>query len=589
MINIRLLGHPQILHDGEEIELKRRKALALLAFLAITRKTHSRDSLTALFFSDQEEKQARSGLRLLLTDLNKSALTDWLVIDRNTIALKEGDGLFIDVVHVLDLLNNAPTPSAMQEAIALYADHFMKGFTISGGTEFDHWQSTQTQVLQKKIIGALEQLVRYQVSTNNVNAVISTVERWLSIDPYYEMAQRQLMRAYVNAGQRAAALHQYTILEALLAQELNEEPQARTVELVEAIRNGDNIPLTEYALPVFGNLPPVPELVVGRENAIVEMRQRLAGTGDKDAPTSNTHIVQGWPGIGKTTLSALIAHDPHVHTLFPDGVLWTSLGETPDVFAELSVWANALDVDIHGVQGEDDLSSRIMTALKPKRMLIVVDDAWDAVHVTPFKVGGNKGAMIITTRINLVARELAARPEMIYKLPILSDEQSLELMRTLAPEVVASNPDDVVQLAHDLEGLPLALQVAGRLLRAEMSMGWGVKELLDELRNDTSLLAANAPADRMDTSDEVPLTVNALLRKSTDLLDDENRERFALLGVFAPKPAFFDLDAMQAVWATDTPRETVRTLVERGLLEPANEGQFQIHALLVMHAKSMFA
>jgi hypothetical protein len=32
----------------------------------------------------------------------------------------------------------------------------------------------------------------------------------------------------------------------------------------------------------------------------------------------------------------------------------------------------------------------------------------------------------------------------------------------------------------------------------------------------------------------------------------------------------------------------VRTLVERGLLEPAAGGRFQMHALLVMHARTMF-
>src|SRR5690606_23805374 len=128
------------------------------------------------------------------------------------------------------------------------------------------------------------------------------------------------------------------------------------------------------------------------------------------------------------------------------------------------------------------------------------------------------------------------------------------------PEAVSQNPQDALQLVHDLEGLPLALQVAGRLLRAEMSMGWGVGDLLTELRDGVRLLQSQAPVDRVDLALETTPTVAALLQRSTDLLDEPSRERFALLGVFAPKPATFDLDAMKDVWLADDPRPTVRLL-----------------------------
>jgi hypothetical protein len=37
----------------------------------------------------------------------------------------------------------------------------------------------------------------------------------------------------------------------------------------------------------------------------------------------------------------------------------------------------------------------------------------------------------------------------------------------------------------------------------------------------------------------------------------------------------------------DDPRPTVRVLVNRGLLEPLTGGRFQMHSLLVLHAKSL--
>ena len=82
-----------------------------------------------------------------------------------------------------------------------------------------------------------------------------------------------------------------------------------------------------------------------------------------------------------------------------------------------------------------------------------------------------------------------------------------------------------------------------------------------------------------------------LLKQSTDRLDEATRDRYAYLGAFAPKPATFDLDAMQAVWLADDLKDaktTARNLADRGLLEPIiGTGRFQMHAVLVLHAKSL--
>ena len=44
--------------------------------------------------------------------------------------------------------------------------------------------------------------------------------------------------------------------------------------------------------------------------------------------------------------------------------------------------------------------------------------------------------------------------------------------------------------------------------------------------------------------------------------------------------------AMAAVWNVQDPKPAARLLVNRGLLEPVSGGRFQIHALLVMHART---
>jgi hypothetical protein len=222
-------------------------------------------------------------------------------------------------------------------------------------------------------------------------------------------------------------------------------------------------------------------------------------------------------------------------------------------------------------------------------MLLIIDDVWHVEHAAPFRVASPQCATVMTSRLNDVAQALAARPTDVYRLPLLPEDSGLALLETLAPSVVAEHRDEARELIRSLEGLPLAIQVAGRLLENEARLGWGVRELLNELREGGNLLEATAPGDMVGRSKVAMPTIAALLQRSTDALDETTRQRFALLSVFAPKPATFDLAAMAVAWEVSDPKPSARILVNRGLLEPLSGGRFQMHALLVLHAQTLLA
>ena len=77
-LKLFLLDTPQLEIDGRPIELDRRKALALLAYLAVTEKSHSRDSLAALLWPDAGQNRARSTLRHHIWSLNQALGDGWL-------------------------------------------------------------------------------------------------------------------------------------------------------------------------------------------------------------------------------------------------------------------------------------------------------------------------------------------------------------------------------------------------------------------------------------------------------------------------------------------------------------------------------
>ena len=596
-INLYLFGLPRIVYQGRAIEVERRKALALVAYLALANLPQSRDVLATLLWPDLDQEHARAALRSTLPALTSLFPETWLTADRQTIQLKH-EAVWVDTSEFLALLVQSRSHqhppdtlcpdclSLLEHAIALYRDDFLTGFTLSDSVEYDDWQMFQRGWLRRECAGALRRVAGYYGGEGHYNEALVYARRWLSLDPLHEPAHRMLMQLYAANGQRAEALRQYQECVAILDTELATPPEEETTALYEAIKANiiTSLPKTAVISPAYGVLPPLPPLVVGRERALQNLKER-AGIGGELRPAT---VVQGWPGVGKSTIVAALAHDPDIAQAFPDGVLWTSLGEAPNLLAELMMWAEALHLTSPGqVPQLEMITAQLNAVLRDKRMLLIIDDLWQVEHAAPFKVGGHACALIMTSRLNDVAQALAPTSYDLYRLPVLTDEPALELLGILSPETVAGYPDEARKLVRDLEGLPLAIQVAGRLLQNEAHLGWGVGELLAELREGAKLLTAQAPGDMMGAGRDTTPTIAALLKRSTDLLEPEMRERFAYLGLFAPKPATFDLQAMAVTWDLSDPRPTVRVLVNRGLLEPVSGGRFQLHALLALHARSL--
>lgn len=375
-----------------------------------------------------------------------------------------------------------------------------------------------------------------------------------------------------------------SVIQDLTAQSVDSRP-------ILAVEIEKPIQLEVQNMPRPGSAPPTPSLIVGRKDDLQKLKGRLGiqSTHEPEHPVQILTAIRGWPGVGKTTIASALAYDPDISAAFPDGVLWVSLGQEPNLMSEIAAWGRALGTDeLLRALSLEEASAQLRALLRHRTALLIIDDVWESEHAVPFNVGGRACATIITTRLRNVADDLAPTPENVYLLSVLSDDESLELLSKLSPEVIAQYPDEALELAKELEGLPLALQVAGRLLNTEAGYGFGVRDLIVELHEGAKLLEAKAPPDRTDIANQTTPTIAALLQTSVERLDQETQDCYAYLGVFAPKPATFDLKAMKSVWQVDDPKPFARTLVDRGLLEYVHElERYQMHAVLVMHAKTL--
>jgi DNA-binding SARP family transcriptional activator len=250
---LHLLGPPRIEVNGEPVHIGRRKAVALLTYLAVTSARHSRDALATLLWPEQDQSRARAYLRVAFAELNRALAGAFLAVDRETAALDPDTDLWLDVDQFRERLatcethDHAPTEvcpdclSPLAEAVELYCDDFLAGFTLRNCPDFDEWQFFQTEGLRQELASALGRLIQGHSAQREYEAAIPYARRWLALDPLHEPAHRSLMILYARAGQRAAALRQYAECEKVLQQELGLAPEEETAKLYAAIKEGQDL------------------------------------------------------------------------------------------------------------------------------------------------------------------------------------------------------------------------------------------------------------------------------------------------------------------------------------------------------------
>ena len=82
-----LLGPPRIERDGTPVQMRRRKAVALLTYLVMTGSSHSREKLATLLWPESNQSRALANLRVALVALNDALGEGWLAIDRENVRL----------------------------------------------------------------------------------------------------------------------------------------------------------------------------------------------------------------------------------------------------------------------------------------------------------------------------------------------------------------------------------------------------------------------------------------------------------------------------------------------------------------------
>src|SRR5919106_1875886 len=158
------LGPPQINLDDRPIRTDRRKAVALLTYLALNHGEHTREFLSGLLWPDYNQAKAYSNLRRTIWEIHQAVGEDWLLADRETESL-ENDKIDLDVAQFQDLLSRARHQSditlripLLSDAVKLYRNHFLTGFSIKDAFPFNEWTYDESEELRRQLAEALTTL-----------------------------------------------------------------------------------------------------------------------------------------------------------------------------------------------------------------------------------------------------------------------------------------------------------------------------------------------------------------------------------------------------------------------------------------------
>ncbi len=319
-LDLRLLGAPQVEVDRVPVEADTRKALALLAYLAVSDAPRTREALGSLLWPDHDQTHAGAALRRTLSAARSAIGGRWLIPRGRVLQLETAD-LRCDLSEFRALIGSVTAHHLsgktvcdrcrrrLERAIALYRGDFLEGFSLRDSPEFDDWQALTATSVRTELADALLRLTDACAALGQYDVALRHARRWLALDPLHEPAHRRLMELRAANGDRAGALRQYRECVRVLDDELGVPPLPETTETYQRIAAGELLGAPVRVIPSIlsddvGRIAARPRFpLVGRS---AELGQLVASY-DASGASGRVAFVEGEAGIGKSRLAEELA------------------------------------------------------------------------------------------------------------------------------------------------------------------------------------------------------------------------------------------------------------------------------------------
>ncbi|MCY0938874.1 AfsR/SARP family transcriptional regulator [Streptomyces sp. H34-S4] len=461
-------------------------------------------------------------------------------------------------------------------------------------------------VLEERRLAAAEQLAEMRLALGEAGEVIGDLRTLIAQHPLRETLRGQLMLALYRSGRQADALAEYGHVRELLVEELGIDPSAQLTKMYESILRASPELTGPDAVSVLSAPPegqagsqageadadgPLPEVArvraaprtlppnladfTGRER---ELAAVLEACRQEEREGPRVVAIDGMGGAGKTSLAVRAAH--RLADQYPDGQLHIDLrgftpGEEPiGPGATISGLLRVLGVPADSIP--DDEQGRIglwRATLTGRRLLLLLDNAFDAGQVLPLLPSSPESLVLVTSRGRLLDLDGAQW----ISLGVMPPEESRAMLtEVLGDDRASREPEAAAELAELCGHLPLALRLAVARLRNRPR--WTVRYLVDRLDDETRRLDELSAGER---------SVAATLNLSYRAMEEELQTAFRLLGLHPG--AEVDVYSAAALLETEVrdAEDMLEDLLDMHLLVQNEPGLYAFHDLVRTYALSL--
>ena len=532
---LRCFGVFHLAVAGREVLSLSRAAKELLALLVLRGEQHTaRVWLASSLWPDAPRERALYYLRRTLTEI-RAALgpeRDRLLSPDTAHLRFETRGMNCDVLD-FDRRIKHKTEGELAASVALYHGGLLENHEAE-------WISNERAVRAEQYLSALETLAEMREQSGDTQGAMQSWARVIAADALRESAYRHVMRLQAQAGDAAGMEKLYRELRRRLWNDLHLEPTGETAALYKQLH------AQARALPEVHAENAAPDAVLSPRRLPVPLTSLVGRVAEREAvqeavQTYRLVTLVGPGGVGKTRLSLLAAEN--LRENYTDGVFFADL--TPAKTADEAALAllNALAAAVDSEVPPDENLRRV---LHSRRLLLILDNAEHIADIAA-KIAAEllqncpALAIVCTSRQPLFVSGESVLPVAPLAVPDLPERFTdaaeyaqtlpeneaaallLDRVRTSAPHfrLTAKNAPDVARICRQLDGLPLALELAAARFRS-----LSPADIADRLESKIKLLSSgdvNLPRHR---------TLHAALDWSYDLLDEAEKRLLRHLALF---------------------------------------------------------
>ncbi|MBG0763787.1 MAG: hypothetical protein H0S78_02685 [Tissierellales bacterium] len=243
-IQINMLGSPRIIYNEKDITDKLSYKSAGILYYVSANDYSSREKIAYTFWEGSSEDAAKYNLRYNLWSMNKifkssnkdeEAILEW---NKNNLFLNNSYNVDIDIKkYGQELESDDLDLKSLIKLKSLYKGEFLEGFYLKDSFSFNDWLFFEREKYQKKHVQVLENLLEIYKKEKNYDKSISILQEMLNLNSLDEGLYVELVKIYLEKGDRANALKIYNKCVHVLRQELNISPKKSTQKLLKIIKN----------------------------------------------------------------------------------------------------------------------------------------------------------------------------------------------------------------------------------------------------------------------------------------------------------------------------------------------------------------